>query len=104
MRTPGFSADSVRFYNNEIFEDRSILGTLEDKLIDQRKDKITYPKFESYNKKLVLSQLIENADFVGGYSLYGNRFVASGGKGSAAKLVFYRMVKSLLKQHLIELQ
>ena len=90
MRTPGFSADSVRFYNNEIFEDRSILGTLEDKLIDQRKDKITYPKFESYNKKLVLSQLIENADFVGGYSLYGNRFVASGGKGSAAKLVFYR--------------
>ena len=27
MRTPGFSADSVRFYNDEMFEDRSILGT-----------------------------------------------------------------------------
>ena len=62
----------------------------------QRKDKITYPKFESYNKKLVLSQLIENADFVGGYSLYGNRFVAEE-KEVQQNFVFTGMVKSLLE-------
>ena len=46
-----------------------------------------YPKFDSYNKKLVLSELIENVDFIGGYSLHGNRFLASGGHGEAVKLV-----------------
>ena len=91
MRTPGFTADSVRFYNFMLFDDKAILGRLEDKLIEQRKDdKATYPKFDSYNKKLVLSELIEDVDFIGGYSLYGDRFVASGGEGEAAKLVFYR--------------
>ena len=104
MRTPGFSADSVRFYNNEIFEDRSILGTLEDKLIDQRKDKITYPKFESYNKKLVLSQLIENADFVGDILCTVIDSLLVEEKEVQQNLFFTGMVKSLLKQHLIELQ
>ena len=41
-------------------------------------------------RKWYCLQLIENADFVGGYSLYGNRFVASGGKGDATNLFFYR--------------
>lgn len=91
MRTPGFTADSVRFYNSMLFDDRAIIGKLEDKLIERNKEEnATYPKFDSYDKKIVLSELIENVDFIGGYSLYGDRFVASGGKGEAAKLVFYR--------------
>ena len=91
MPSTSFTADSVRFYNFMLFDDKAILGQLEVKLIEQTKiNKVSYPKFDSYNKKLVLSELIENVDFIGGYSLHGNRFLASGGHGEAAKLVFYR--------------
>ena len=91
MPSTSFTADSVRFYNFMLFDDKAILGQLEVKLIEKTKiNKVSYPKFDSYNKKLVLSELIENVDFIGGYSLHGNRFLASGGHGEAAKLVFYR--------------
>ena len=75
MPSTSFTADSVRFYNFMLFDDKAILGQLEVKLIEKTKiNKVSYPKFDSYNKKLVLSELIENVDFIGGYSLHGNRF------------------------------
>lgn len=91
MRKPGFSADSVLFYNSLIFDDKAIKGQLEDKLVERKKEEnASYPKFDSYDKQLLLSELIEDVDFVGGYSLYGDRFVASGGENEEASLVFYR--------------
>ena len=91
MRSTGFSADSVKFYNNLIFDDRFLFGKIEDKLINKsKKDRPTYPKFDSYDKKIVLSDLIDGVDFIGGYSLHGNRFVSTGGDGHLASLVFYR--------------
>ena len=92
LKKPSFSADSVRFYNLLIFDDKPILGRLENKLVERNKkdSKVAYPKFDSYDKKIFLSDLIEDVDFEGGYSLYGNRFVSKGGLGQLASLIFYR--------------
>ena len=61
-----------------VFDDKPIIGRLENKLVERNKkdSKVTYPKFDSYDKKIILSDLIEDVDFEGGYSLYGNRFVS----------------------------
>ena len=91
MRTPSILADSVLFYNTMLFDDKPIVGKLEDKLVERKKEESSaYPKFDSYDKNLVLSELLDNVDFVGGYSLHGSRFTASGGENSEASLVFYR--------------
>ncbi len=92
LKKPSFSADSVRFYNLMVFDDKPILGSLENKLVERNKkdSKVTYPKFDSYDKKITLSDLIEDVDFEGGYSLYGNRFISKGGDGQLASLIFYR--------------
>lgn len=92
LKKPSFSADSVRFFNLMVFDDKPILGSLENKLIEKNKKdlKVSYPKFDSYDKKITLSDLIDDVDFEGGYSLYGNRFVSKGGDGQLVSLIFYR--------------
>ncbi len=92
LKTPNFKADSVKFYNYNIFGEKVTFGKLEDKLINRNKsdEKVSYPKFDSYDKNIIFSDLIEDVDFQGGYSLYGNRFVSTGGNGQLASLIFYR--------------
>ena len=91
MRTAAFKADSVRFYNEDLFGDEFLLGKFQNKLVKEvREDRPAYPKFDSYNKKIVLSKLIDNVDFIGGYSLHGNDFISNSESGDYAKLVFFR--------------
>ena len=99
LKKPNFSADSVRFYNLMVFDEKPIIGKLENKLIERNKkdSKVAYPKFDSYDKKITLSDLIEDVDFEGGYSLYGNRFVSKGGEGQLASLIFYRNGKQFVR-------
>jgi len=98
MRTPSFTADSVRFFNNLIFSDAHILGKLEHKLVSSKKEtQVNYPKFDSYDKKIKLSDLIDNVDFIGGYSLHGNKFISNSESGDYAKLVFYRKNNKFLE-------
>jgi hypothetical protein len=88
----GFKADSVLFYNLFVFDETPLKGVFEDKLVKRNKlePSSVYPKFDSYDKDIVLSGLIDDVDFVGGYSLHGNRFVSNSGDGNTADLVFYR--------------
>ena len=98
MKNSFYTADSVRFYNSMIFDDQAMIGILEDKLIKRNKkeESSLYPKFDSYSKDIVLSELIPDVDFKGGYSLHGNKFVSSGGEDSPASLVFYRNGKKFI--------
>ena len=70
LKKPSFSADSVRFFNLMVFDDKPIIGSLENKLVEKNKKdlKVSYPKFDSYDKKITLSDLINDVDFEGGYS------------------------------------
>ena len=98
LNKPSFKADSVLFYNSMIFGDKPILGSFENKLVQSnRNSKFNYPKFDSYDKKIILSDLIEDVDFEGGYSLYGNRFVSRGGDGQLSSLIFYRDGQQFIK-------
>ena len=106
LKKPSFTADSVLFYNIMVFDDKPILGSLEHKLVVKNinNKRVSYPKFDSYNKRIILSDLIEDVDFVGGYSLHGNRFVSKGEEGKLATLIFYEIKLNLLEFHLRELQ
>ena len=99
LKKPSFSADSVLFYNFMVFGEKPIMGKLENKLIERNKadSKVAYPKFDSYDKKIILSELIDDVDFEGGYSLYGNRFVSKGDEGQLASLIFYRNGKQFVR-------
>lgn len=99
LKTPNYKADSVRFYNEMIFGEEAIYGNLEDKLVNRNKEdeRVNYPKFNSYKKDIILSDLIEDVDFQGGYSLHGNRFVSTGGDGKLASLIFYRNGKQFIR-------
>ena len=94
----GFKADSVLFYNTYVFDDKPVKGSFEDKLVKRKNTEVSssYPKFDSYDKNIVLSDLIEDVDFQGGYSLYGDRFVSNSGDGNTADLVFYRNDKKFV--------
>ena len=74
-----------------VFDDKHILGSLENKLVERNKkdSKVTYPKFDSYDKKITLSDLIEDVDFEGGILCTANVFVSKG-DGQLANLIFYR--------------
>ncbi|MGC6428784.1 MAG: hypothetical protein ACON4Y_06095 [Flavobacteriales bacterium] len=92
MSKAGLVADSVLFYNSLIFDDVPLKGVFEDRLVKRNRSESTssYPKFDSYDKNIVLSDLIDDVDFKGGYSLHGNRFISSGGDGETADLIFYK--------------
>ena len=92
LKSPNIKADSVSFYNFDLFGDEAVLGSFEDKLINRNKSDriINYPKFDSYKKDYILSDLIEDVDLQGGYSIHGNRFSSNGGDGHLATLIFYR--------------
>lgn len=99
FKTPNYTADSVKFYNFSLFGNDPIHGKLEDKLINRNKTdiKVNYPKFDSYQKNYILSDLIEDVDLQGGYSLHGNRFSSNGGDGHLANLIFYRNDKPFIR-------
>jgi hypothetical protein len=93
-----FVIDSVIFYNKNYFGDQPLSGKLKEKVIAiSSKSKISYPRFESYDKRLTLKNIDPNVDYVGGFSMNGDRFI---GKGSAQKpvnIVFYKNNKPFIR-------
>jgi hypothetical protein len=87
LKRGGYVADSVMFYNKEYFN-QPLKGMLTEKVISEKGRNISYPRFESYDKKLQIKDIIKNADYLGGISMRGSDLVGSGDKDSKAQLVF----------------
>ncbi|MBU0489812.1 MAG: hypothetical protein KKD31_17870 [Bacteroidetes bacterium] len=79
MTTYKFEIDTVRFYNKKFFPD-PLIGSLEEKILAAVKspDKATYPRFSSFSKKLIIDNLFENINFVGGFSMNGPKLFGTG--------------------------
>lgn len=91
VKTSSYKADSVTFYNKEYFENRKLFGYFEDKLLaNVTEDKASYPRFESYNKRLEIKNIIDGVDYDGGFAMNGARFLGTGSKEEKAMLTFYR--------------
>lgn len=89
IKGSSFIVDSVLFYN-EFFE-KPLIGQLNEKVLANRTgDDAAYPRFESYNQRLVIKNLIKNLDYEGGFTMRGNKLAGTGTREEPAQLTFYR--------------
>jgi len=90
LKFPEYKADSVEFINKKYFVGK-LEGRLEEKVLaNATGEKASYPKFESYNKKVDLKKVVPNIDFSGGFSMSGSKFVGTGDSLNNAELFIYK--------------
>ncbi len=95
LKTSGFLADSVVFYNKNYFQ-KPLLGQLNEKVISESGDNVSYPRFDSYNKRMQIPNIAKDVDYDGGFSMKGAKFIGSGNKELDALLIFKRESKPFL--------
>jgi hypothetical protein len=96
IKTNTYIADTVTFYNKLYFT-APLIGQLSDKAISENKGSETYPRFDSYNKRLQIKNIAENVDFDGGFTMNGGKLLGSGDKTDDAYLTFKRNGKVQVK-------
>jgi len=89
LKTPGYSADSVKLYYPALFEGIA-LGKLEDKVtLIKDQASIEYPQFISYKNSYEIDDFIPGIDYRGGLSIEGANLIGSGVGGEPAELKIY---------------
>lgn len=83
-----FSADSVmlttRYFSNKI------QGKIYDKANDSDNNAENFPEFTSYDKQLIINNILPNINYQGGFMLKGNTFAGQGTKGKPVKLSYLK--------------
>ncbi len=87
-KTGGYTSDSATFNGKQYF-DKPQKGRIADKIVTENGDP-TYPRFDSYNKRLVVKNIYPDVDYDGGFGMRGNKFVGYGNALNPAKLLFKR--------------
>jgi hypothetical protein len=87
-KTGGYTSDSATFVGKQYF-DVPQKGRVTDKIVTENGDP-TYPRFDSYSKRLVVKNIYPDVDYDGGFGMRGNKFVGSGNAQNPAKLLFKR--------------
>lgn len=103
IRTKGsnFIIDSVRFHT-EFFE-QPLIGQLNEKVLaDKTGEKASYPRFESYSKRLQINNIFKNVDYEGGFTMAGNRLAGTGTVEEPAILTFQRENENFLTAESLE--
>lgn len=92
-----FTADSVTFVNTK-YSSAPLVGRLEEKLTNRVEgDDSRYPQFDSYLKRFLIQNIVDGVDYEGGFSFYGNKFIAKGDSINLAKFTFRRDGKTFMK-------
>ncbi len=97
MQKSEFDIDTVRFYNTNFFT-RPLMGSLEEKvMVDVGEDRVSYPRFNSFDKRLQIKDIYKDVDYDGGFSMYGPKLMGMGDKETDAFLYFKRNNKLFVK-------
>ncbi len=84
-----YKIDTV-FFHNEFF-DEPLLGRLQEKLLANKTgDKASYPRFESYEKRLVIEEIFPNITYVGGFAMAGVKLAGTGTIDEPAEIYISR--------------
>ncbi|MDZ4750113.1 MAG: hypothetical protein SGI87_00765 [Flavobacteriales bacterium] len=101
LKGSSYNIDSVTFYNE--FFNQPLLGQIVEKVIADKTEKnASYPRFESYYKRLQIKNIVENVDYDGGFTMAGNKLAGSGTVEEPAILTFYRDSKKFLVARALE--
>ena len=92
-----YKIDSVNFYNTKYFE-RPLYGDLQEKVIaDISEDRISYPRFTSFENKLEIKNLYKDVDYLGGFAQHGTKLIGKGDNDDHAELYFNNNNKRFVK-------
>ncbi len=87
MSKASYSAEKVKLHYPLMFPDRDLDGVFEDKLtFKNEKIEGSYPRFESYDKKLKINNLGGSIQFEGGFRLQGTTVLGYGTNEQKARL------------------
>lgn len=91
-----YSADSVWMVQKEFFNE-PLMGKMEEKLTATGANRDSrYPKFDSYEARFALEDVLPGVDYQGGFSYYGNRFIAKSITDEYSRLTFKREGKPFM--------
>ncbi len=88
-------ADSAFFQGNRYVQSRQP-GRVTDKMVHETQA-ITYPRFESNSKRVVLKNIYPDVDFEGGFSIRGDNFIGFGNSQQPGSIILKRDQKSFLR-------
>jgi hypothetical protein len=90
LKSSEYAMDSATLTYKKYFA-QDLKGRYTDKILaDINRDNATYPRFYSYQTNLQIKDLIQNADYKGGFSLQGNKLVGAGNANAFAQLTYFR--------------
>lgn len=89
LKTAAIEVDSVQF--NDPYFDKAMMGKLSDKVLaNVDASNASYPRFESYDRRIKIRDIAEGIDYEGGFSMQGAKLQGYGTKEEPAFLTFYR--------------
>ncbi|MBL0045262.1 MAG: hypothetical protein IPP33_12975 [Flavobacteriales bacterium] len=89
VKSSEIEVDSVSF--NDPYFDKALLGRVTDKVLaNVTAEKATYPRFESYDRRKKIRDIMEGIDFEGGFSFQGSKLQGYGTREEPAFLTFYK--------------
>jgi hypothetical protein len=94
-KTGQYIADSVTFTGKQYF-DKPQLGKLTDRIITENQEP-SFPRFESYSKRLLVKEIYPDIDYDGGFGMRGPKFVGSGTNSNPARIIIKRNKQKFLE-------
>lgn len=70
-------------------------GSFTDKIVVNAGKNGSYPRFKSFNSRILIQELGENIRYIGGFEMEGRSLVGTGGELNQARLDFYKNDKTL---------
>ncbi len=91
-----YEADSVIFHNSFYFN-KPILGKLTEKILaNATPENASYPQVVSYDKRIKITNIVQDVDYDGGFTQKGSKFIGSGDETEDALLIFYKKNKPFI--------
>ncbi len=95
LKSAEVSVDSVRF--KDPYFESPLLGRLLDKVLaNVKQENASYPRFESYDRRMRIRNIADGIDFEGGFTMQGAKLQGYGTHEEPAYLTFYRDKKPFI--------
>ncbi|MFN3951584.1 MAG: hypothetical protein ACK4KT_04160 [Thermaurantimonas sp.] len=91
-----FEADSVTLFT-KVYLKEPVKGRLEERLSSRNTpESASFPRFFAYRKDIVIKKIVNNVDYIGGFSVVGSGVFASGSADAPASFIHYHQNKPQL--------